>query len=248
MGGVALSVNVNKIALLRNSRGRNTPDLLRSIDLCLASGADGITIHPRRDERHIRMSDIVPVKRWLDEHHPGVELNIECEDHPEIVARVLDVAPAQCTLVPVSPGEVTSDHGWDLPREHDRLAPVVGQLKAAGVRVSIFLDPEPHRAAFAAAVGVDRIELYTGPYAWAHAEGHGAAARQALAETAAAAVAAGLLVNAGHDLDRFNLGDLADLPGLSEVSIGHAIIARALDVGLPTAIGELRAALGRPVG
>jgi pyridoxine 5-phosphate synthase len=247
MDGVALSVNVNKIALLRNSRGRNTPDLLGLIDLCLASGADGITIHPRRDERHIRFSDILPVKRWLDERHPGVELNIECEDHPEIIARVLDARPAQCTLVPVSPGEITSDHGWDLPREHDRLAPVVAKLHDAGVRVSIFLDPEPHRAALAAAVGVDRVELYTGPYAWDFESRDATAARSALSETAAAAVRAGLLVNAGHDLDRHNLAAIAGIPGLSEVSIGHAIISRALEVGLPLAIGEIRAALGRPV-
>ncbi len=162
-----LLVNINKYALLRNSRGHDAPNIEWAIDTCLAAGAHGITIHPRSDERHIRFSDIERVSRHMKAHHPGVELNIECEPVEDILSRVHDVCPAQCTLVPVTPGEVTSDHGWSLPEEHDRLVPVIADLKKRGIRVSIFMDPDPELMAAAAAVGTDRVELYTGLYAWA---------------------------------------------------------------------------------
>lgn len=242
---VLLSVNVNKVALLRNSRGHDVPNLGRAVDLVLASGADGITIHPRRDQRHIRYDDIVPMKQHLDAHHPGVELNIECENHPEIVERVLAVQPAQCTLVPVRPGEVTSDHGYRFPEDHDTLVPTVRALKDRGIRVSIFMECEPSQMQAAADAGVDRVELYTGPYAWAWGTPDQDTWVHRMQETAEAAVAAGLRLNAGHDLDRHNLTALAHLPGLHEVSIGHAVISRALEVGYPTAIRELLMALGR---
>ncbi|MCB9665903.1 MAG: pyridoxine 5'-phosphate synthase [Alphaproteobacteria bacterium] len=238
-----LSVNVNKIALLRNSRGRNVPDLLQAIDVVVAAGASGVTIHPRRDQRHIRLDDIEPVARHVARHHPDVELNIECEHHPDLLERVLAVRPHQCTLVPVRPGEVTSDHGYLFPDEGPALRPDVERLRAAGIRVSVFVDCEPALAAAAPACGADRVELYTGPYAWAWGTPGHAAARAAVFATAQAAVDAGLEVNAGHDLDRHNLEGLRGLPGLQEVSIGHAVIVRALEVGLTRAVQELLAVL-----
>jgi pyridoxine 5-phosphate synthase len=243
MRPVALSVNINKYALLRNSRGRNTPDLTHAIDLCLAAGAHGITIHPRRDERHIRLDDVPVVKRYLDRQYPGVELNVECEDHPDLLALVLEQRPAQCTLVPVRPGEVTSDHGWRFPEDNDRLGPTISKLKSAGIRVSIFVECEASNARMAAFCGTDRLELYTGPFAWAWRTADEAAKTREVWDTAAAAVAAGLEVNAGHDLDRFNLVALRGMPRLREVSIGHAQIVRALEVGTDRSVKELLAAL-----
>ncbi|MFT4978174.1 MAG: pyridoxine 5-phosphate synthase [Myxococcota bacterium] len=239
-----LSVNINKYALLRNSRGHNTPSLLRAVDICLAAGAHGITIHPRRDERHIHLADVSAVAEHLRQHHPGVELNIECEDHPPILELVHAVRPAQCTLVPVTPGEVTSDHGWDLPRESDRLRPVLDRLREAGIRSSIFMDCRAELMPLAAEAGVDRVELYTGPYAWGWGTEHEAAETRNLWEAAAAARAVGLGVNAGHDLDRDNLTGICAVPGLDEVSIGHAQICRALEVGTAQSVQELLAALG----
>ena len=239
-----LSVNINKYALLRNSRGHNNPDLLASLDTCLAAGAHGITIHPRLDQRHIRFDDVDAIATHMAQNHPGVELNIECEDHPFILEKVLDIQPAQCTLVPVTPGEVTSDHGWDLPRQSARLRPTVQRLKEAGIRVSIFMDCEPQIMAHAAEVGVDRVELYTGPYAWAWGRDSQAEQTARILETGRAASAAGLGINAGHDLDADNLIGLRAMQALDEVSIGHAQICRALQIGTTASIGELLAALG----
>lgn len=250
MGRVKLSVNINKYALLRNSRGHDAPNLLASADLVLAAGADGITVHPRRDQRHVRYDDLAPLAAHLAQVTrpgavaPGVELNIECENHPEILDQVLALRPAQCTLVPVRPGEVTSDHGWRFPDDGAELAHSVEALHACGIRVSLFLDADPSLVPGAAATGADRIELYTGPYAWAWGKPSLPAARAALFATAEAAVAHGMQVNAGHDLDRFNLIGLQGLPGLSEVSIGHAQICRALEVGTSQSVRELLAVLG----
>lgn len=238
-----LSVNVNKVALLRNSRGRGIPDLAEAIDLCLASGCHGITIHPRRDQRHIRFDDVPRVTSHMRERHPGVELNIECELHPDLIEMVLAHRPDQCTLVPVTPGEITSDHGWDLPRERDGLAETIDELRKAGIRSSIFMDAVPDHMALAADTGVDRVEIYTGPFAWAWGGPEQDAQTQALASAVKAAREAGLGVNAGHDLDRHNLVAFRGLP-VDEVSIGHALVARALVVGLPTAIDEQLIALG----
>lgn len=243
----ALSVNLNKVALIRNSRGRDVPSLLRAADTAIAAGCQGITVHPRRDERHVRMSDVPELGQWLRQNHPSIEYNVECEAHPDLIALVLRVEPHQCTLVPVTPGEITSDHGWDLATEGDRLRPILAALRAAGVRSSLFLDCEPVRAAHAAVIGADRVELYTGPYAWAWGTAEQASRTAEIYATAAAATAAGLGVNAGHDLDPDNLAGLRELPGLLEVSIGHWAISRALDVGLTAAVQDLLAALGRPI-
>lgn len=243
-GRIQLSVNVNKYALVRNSRGRNTPDLLAMCDLCLASGAHGITIHPRTDERHVRFDDVPAIAAHLASKHPGVELNIECEPNERILDLVFAARPAQCTLVPVRPGEVTSDHGWRFDEDGERLAPVVRALKDAGIRVSAFVDCDDADVSIARELGVDRVELYTGPFAWAFGGPEGPARTADVFRTAERAVRAGLEVNAGHDLDRFNLGALRGLPGLREVSIGHALVCRALEVGTPTSIRELLAALG----
>jgi pyridoxine 5-phosphate synthase len=242
-----LSVNINKYALLRNSRGHDTPNLLAAADTCLRAGAHGITVHPRRDERHVRLDDVAPLAAHLRERWPGVEYNIECEDHPDLVALVLAVRPDQCTLVPVRPGEVTSDHGWDPIHERDRLRRSIEPLREAGVRVSCFSDCEPATIEAFAATGTDRVELYTGPYAWAWGtiDQHDWVDR--MARCARSAVAVGLGLNAGHDLDRHNLAGVRDLPGLLEVSIGHAQICRALEVGTTRSVQELLAALGHPV-
>jgi len=210
----------------------------------LASGAHGITVHPRMDQRHIRFADVPTLAEHMAAHHPGVELNVECEAHPFLIAMVIAHRPAQCTLVPVTPGEVTSDHGFSFPAAANQLAPVVHKLKAAGIRVSIFMDCDPEPMKMAAEVGIDRVELYTGPYAWAWDTERQASETAKVWEAAQAAVEAGLDLNAGHDLDRHNLGAVRDLPGLREVSIGHAQIVRALTVGTERSIGELLEALG----
>lgn len=244
MTGPKLSVNVNKYALLRNSRGHDSPNLIRSAAMVLSAGAHGITVHPRRDQRHVHYTDLAPLAAWLAAEHPDVELNIECENHPEIVEQVLALRPAQCTLVPVRPGEVTSDHGYCFPDDLPVLAPTLAALRAKGIRSSIFMDCEPDAVAAAADSGVDRVELYTGPYAWAWGTDDQARATDAVWASAGAAVAAGMRVNAGHDLDRHNLLGLRGLPGLDEVSIGHAQICRALEVGTAASVRELIDALG----
>jgi pyridoxine 5-phosphate synthase len=244
MSGVALSVNLNKYALLRNSRGHDAPSLTWAAAEVLAAGAHGITLHPRMDQRHVRFADVPEMALWLAEHHQGVELNVECEDHPYLLEMALDLRPAQVTLVPVDPGEVTSSHGWQMPTAARRLAPTVARLREAGVRVSAFVDPDPTVPAQLARIGVQRVELYTGPFAWAWGTPDEEEQTRILHATAAAAVAAGLEVNAGHDLDRHNLAGLRGMPGLREVSIGHAQICRALEVGTTTAVQELLAALG----
>lgn len=241
----ALSVNVNKVALLRNARGRDVPNLLHAVDVFIGAGCQGITVHPRLDQRHIRFDDVPVVARHLREHHPDIEYNVECQADPVLIDLVAEVRPDQCTLVPVIPGEITSDHGWDLPREHDVLAPIIARLTAAGVRTSMFMDPDPDAMAGAAAVGVDRVELYTGPYAWAWGTPGQAEQTRRIWDSAHAAVEHGLGVNAGHDLDADNLAGLRGLDALDEVSIGHWVIVRALDVGMVQATRELLDALGR---
>ncbi|TVQ88400.1 MAG: pyridoxine 5'-phosphate synthase [Deltaproteobacteria bacterium] len=239
----ALSVNLNKVALLRNARGHDVPNLLQAADAVIAAGCHGITVHPRRDQRHIRFDDVPVLAEHLRRHHPSIEYNVECEAHPDLIALVLRVRPDQCTLVPVTPGEVTSDHGWDLPREGERLRPILDRLRSAGIRSSLFLDCEPERAIHAAHIGADRVELYTGPFAWAWGTPDQAARTAEVFQTARAALDADLELNAGHDLDAHNLAGLRDLPGLQEVSIGHWLISRALYVGLNQAVRELLGAL-----
>jgi pyridoxine 5-phosphate synthase len=242
---VKLSVNVNKYALLRNSRGHDTPNLLWAVDACIAAGAQGITVHPRRDQRHIHFADLPLIGAHLRSQHPGVEYNIECENTKELLALVCEVRPQQCTLVPVTPGEVTSDHGY-VAGDVAELVPSVAQLARAGVRVSLFVDCQPREVRALKATGADRVELYTGPYAqaWGTPE-QGARTREVWA-SAQAALDVGLGVNAGHDLDRHNLRGLWRLPGLREVSIGHAQIIRALEVGTAQSVRELLSALSDP--
>jgi pyridoxine 5-phosphate synthase len=244
MGAAKLSVNINKYALLRNSRGHNQPDLCAAADTCIAAGAHGITVHPRMDQRHVRFDDVPVLAAHLEAHHPGIEFNVECEDHPFLLDLVAKVRPHQCTLVPVTPGEVTSDHGYDPMADRNRLQEASAPLKALGIRVSCFADPDPTTIAAFADTGTDRVEIYTGPYAWAWGTPEQGAQVESLRRTIAAAHGAGLGVNAGHDLDRFNLAGIADAPGLLEVSIGHAQICRALEVGTTQSVQELLRALG----
>lgn len=251
---VALSVNINKIALLRNSRAGNFPDLLEHARQCIAWGADGITVHPRPDQRHIRADDIPALKNLLQQY-PAIEFNIEGnpfaparDSYPGFMALVEQARPQQCTLVPDGDSQLTSDHGFDLTRDGERLRPVIAQLQAWGCRVSLFMDPDCAQISLAKAIGADRIELYTGPYAEVFAQGDSAAIARSLEQHATAcahADALGLGVNAGHDLNLHNLPALVQaLPALAEVSIGHALTVDALHLGLQATLAAYRAALG----
>ena len=226
-----LSVNVNKVALVRNTRHLGIPSVLRAARLCLEAGAHGITVHPRPDERHIRAHDVSDLAELLVAW-PGREFNIEGNPTHNLMAFIRAVRPSQATFVPDSVGQFTSDHGWNFPQDAERLEPLIQECRELGVRVSLFMDPIPEQMAAARAVGADRVELYTEPYAaaWATPQRSNQLARYRLA--AQAAITAGLGVNAGHDLNRDNLADfLAAVPGVLEVSIGHALIADALELG-----------------
>jgi len=238
-----LSVNVNKVATLRNSRGGAEPNVLDAVRVCLAAGSPGITVHPRADERHIRRSDVLDIATLL-KGHPRIELNIEGDPRPDWLALVREVKPTQATFVPVRPGEVTSEAGW--PASTD-LRATVREIREAGVRVSLFIDAELSAVDWAASMGADRIELYTEPFARAFAESpaEGRRSFEKHAACAQRAHAAGLEINAGHDLDLANLELYRALPHLAEVSIGHAIMARALFVGLDRVVREYLEVLGR---
>jgi pyridoxine 5-phosphate synthase len=236
----ALSVNVNKIATLRNSRGGDDPSVLRAVETCLAAGAPGITVHPRADERHIRTGDVTAIAARLAGGRPRVEFNIEGDPRPDLIDLVLAVRPDQCTLVPVAPGEITSQAGWPATTSAEWLGAIVRRLQAAGVRVSLFVEPAEAAVRWARRLGADRIELYTEPFARAFARG-AREGRESFAGYAAAAKLAatlGMGVNAGHDLDLENLVLFRTLPHLAEVSIGHALISRALWVGLEQVVRE----------
>lgn len=237
-----LSVNVNKIATLRNSRMGSAPDLLRLTEDIVRYGAEGITIHPRADQRHITPADV----KTLARHITAVELNFEGDLREEFLTHVLTHKPAQCTLVPVKPGEVTSNHGWDLKSWGFMLAPVIAKIKAAGPRVSLFMHPEDTASlAYLSEVKADRVELYTEPYARAHAEGGKALDRALgqLADFSSEARRQGYVLNAGHDLTLENLPLLIKtIPEIDEVSIGHHLVAYALEVGLKAAVGDYLAA------
>jgi pyridoxine 5-phosphate synthase len=229
----ALSVNLNKIALVRNSRNSGIPSVTRAATICIDAGAEGITVHPRPDERHIRYQDVFDLKRMLT-----VEFNIEGNPlEPKFMDLVKSVRPDQCTLVPDARQQLTSDHGWNLPQEADIVRPLIAELKSLGIRVSLFVDAEPAVMAPAKDVGADCVELYTGPYADEFATGHRKESLEKYAAAAHAAAAAGLGLNAGHDLNLDNLGPfLSRVPGVLEVSIGHALIADALELGLPETV------------
>jgi pyridoxine 5-phosphate synthase len=243
---VSLSVNLNKVALLRNSRPLDIPNPVHAASLVLQAGADGITVHPRPDERHIRPSDVrelaLLLKSW-----PAVEFNIEGNPLHQLMDHVRAVRPNQCTFVPDEVGAATSDHGWDLTREAQRLRPLIAEARSLGCRVSLFMDPDPSQMALAGQLGADRVELYTEPYARAFATAQQAASLQRYRDAAVAALRVGIGVNAGHDLNRVNLAPfLSAVPGVHEVSIGHALIADALEFGLAQTVGlyldEIRSA------
>lgn len=242
-----LSVNVNKVAVLRNSRGGTDPDPVQAARVAIASGCHGITVHPRPDQRHIRVDDVGRIAAALD----GVEYNIEGNPfapprgtYPGLIELVRQARPAQATLVPDGDGQITSDHGFDLRRDGERLRPLVQALKALGCRVSLFMDAGSQDIERAADVGADRIELYTGPFATAFAAGDASAELAACVESAEWARAAGLGVNAGHDLNQRNLPALKQAIGfLDEVSIGHALFGEALYDGLATTVRRYLAIL-----
>jgi len=240
-----LSINLNKIALLRNQRDVGYPDVVDAARKVIAAGAHGITVHPRPDQRHTRPSDVRDLAALVANELGGrVELNIEGNPTEDFLALVEEVRPTQVTLVPDAPDQRTSDHGWDLAADEARLRPIVARLARAGMRVSLFMDAEPAAMARAKATGAHRIELYTEPYARAFAAGDYAAELDRFAAAAEAAAAQGLGVNAGHDLNLANLPTLRRrLPMLLEVSIGHAFTADALELGYAAAVRAYLAAL-----
>ncbi len=228
----ALSVNVNKVAHLRNTRHLGIPSVARAATLCLQAGAQGITVHPRPDERHIRAADVTELHALLAQW-PEAEYNIEGNPYQNLMGFIRAERPHQATFVPDSEDQFTSDHGWDLDKESDRLRPLIEDCHALGVRVSLFMDPVPAAMAQVRALGADRIELYTETYASAHGTPRQAEVLAGFTRTAQAALALGLGINAGHDLSLANLTDfLRAVPGVDEVSIGHALIADALEFGL----------------
>lgn len=238
MTKTALSVNLNKVALVRNTRHLGIPGVTRAATLCLQAGAHGITVHPRPDERHIRAKDVYDLAALL-KAWPDREFNIEGNPFHNLMDFVRAVRPRQCTFVPDAQGQFTSDHGWNFPADAERLRPLIAETKALGVRVSLFMDADPNAMATARAVGADRVELYTEPYAAAWGTARQAAQLARFAAAAKAALDAGLEVNAGHDLNRDNLTVfLTQVPGVKEVSIGHALIADALELGYGAAVKD----------
>jgi pyridoxine 5-phosphate synthase len=247
----ALSVNLNKVALVRNTRHLGIPSVTRAAQLCLSAGAHGITVHPRPDERHIRPQDVWDLAELMRDW-PGREFNIEGNPFHNL----MDVAQTVCrlggrvdqlTFVPDSEGQFTSDHGWSFPADADRLRPLIAQAQALGARVSLFMDADASAMAGARAVGADRVELYTEPYAAAWHTPDRTAQLQRFALAAQAAIDAGLGVNAGHDLNLDNLAAFAQaVPGVLEVSIGHALMADALERGYSATVAAYLACLKRP--
>ena len=251
-----LSVNLNKIALIRNSRDTTNPSVPEHARLCIDAGADGITVHPRPDQRHIRAQDCFDLAGMLE-----VEFNIEgnpfsgaraseragVSDYPGFMALVRAIRPAQCTLVPDTDGQLTSDHGFDLKKDGDRVAPLVEELNALGIRTSLFMDPDPEQIRLARQTGADRIELYTESYARAFKTGENLdAVLQQFVNAAEVAAEEGLGLNAGHDLDLHNLPRFAaSVPGLLEVSIGHALTVDAIRMGLAATVKAYQRALGK---
>lgn len=233
-----LSVNLNKIALIRNSRHSNNPSIIKTAEIAVQAGADGITVHPRPDQRHIRPQDCYNLARELN-----VELNIEgnpfedeCDGYPGFMALVRSIKPDQCTLVPDASNQLTSDHGWDLQKDGERLKPLISELKNLGCRVSLFMDADSSDIEIAAKLGADRIELYTESFADAFGTIQQEQVFQSFKTAAERAQTAGLGINAGHDLNLQNLNHIASIPGLLEVSIGHALICDALIMGLNDAV------------
>lgn len=244
---ISLSVNLNKVALLRNSRGGGNPSPLCAAEACIAAGAPGLTLHWREDERHTRERDVRDLRALARER--GVEFNLEGDPRPAVIALAVELGVTQLTLVPVRPGEITSDHGWDLPRDSARITSAIARANDAGIRTSIFMDAVSGNMAHAAETGARRVEIYTEPYAAAFGTARQQAELERVRATARAARACGLGVNAGHDLDLHNLPLLArEVPEIQEVSIGHALLCDALYWGLERTVrAYLDAAAGRDV-
>ena len=245
-----LSVNLNKIALLRNSRRTGVPDLLKFAGIAHAAGAAGLTVHPRPDERHIRAADVPALAELMRPWRPGFELNIEGYPDDRLLAIAAAVRPDQCTLVPDPPGAFTSEEGWKLgDADRSITDPAIRALQALGSRVILFVDPDPAVVARVPATGAAGIEIYTGSYAAACRRGGAAAELRACADTASAAAALGLVVNAGHDLNLQNLPALvAAIPHLAEASIGHELTADALEMGFAAAVRAYKTALAPSAG
>lgn len=248
---IKLSVNVNKVATLRNSRGGRVPSVVGAARVAVDAGAHGITVHPRADARHITPADVREVAALLAPFRDRVEYNIEGDPRPDLLALVEEVRPDQCTLVPVVPGEITSQAGWPPDTPRDVLGRVIETLRSRRIRVSLFVNPDVDAVEWAASLGADRVELYTEPFARAFERGTepGRASVDLYRRAAERAHDRGLGVNAGHDLDLDNLPVFRAVPHLAEVSIGHALISRALFVGLDRTVREYLAVLaGAPAG
>jgi len=235
---ISLSVNVNKVATLRNSRGGVVPSVIEAARVCIEAGAPGITVHPRADQRHITPSDVREIATYLKTSAPRIEYNLEGDPRPDFLDLVSEVKPTQCTLVPVKPGEMTSQAGWPPDTPIAGLTDVVSGLSKQGIRVSIFVDALEQSVRWAASVGADRIELYTEPFARAFESGRSKESFATYVAAAELAHSLGIGVNAGHDLDLHNLPLFRQLPHLAEVSIGHALVSHALFVGLATSVRE----------
>ena len=239
----ALSVNINKVALLRNTRHLGIPDVLRAAQLCLEAGAQGITVHPRPDERHIRSDDVYELAALMKDW-PDREFNVEGNPLQNLMAFVRNLSARglplhQCTFVPDSEGQFTSDHGWSFPQHAAQLKPLIEEVQSRGARVSLFMDPLPEAMAAAKEVGADRVELYTETYARAWSTPDKNKVLSQFSHTGRAAAAIHLGVNAGHDLNRDNLAEfLRAVPGVLEVSIGHALIADALELGYSATVKD----------
>ena len=248
---ICLSVNVNKVATLRNSRGGDIPDVLTAVDACIDAGAQGITVHPREDQRHITPSDVYEIAKHLKkinaQNNNNIEYNIEGDPRPDLLEMVLEVQPTQCTLVPVVSGEITSHTVWDVQKDGDMLKPIINTLKNAGIRVSLFSGTDLEQIERTADIGADRIELYTEPYAMAQTDAEIEREFSLLKKAGEKALDLGLGTNAGHDLNLDNLPLIQKLPGLLEVSIGHHLMADALYIGMEAAVKAYRTALGQHV-
>jgi pyridoxine 5-phosphate synthase len=241
----ALSVNVNKVALLRNTRHLEIPSVTRAAELCLKAGAAGITVHPRPDERHIRKQDVFDIAELM-RLWPKREYNIEGNPFQNLMDFIRVVKPHQATFVPDSETQSTSDHGWAFPQDAARLKPLIDECHALGVRVSLFMDPVPEQMAAVKAIGADRVELYTETWASSWGTPRAAQVLAGFTSTAQAAQAAGLGINAGHDLNRDNLtAFLQAVPGVAEVSIGHALIADALELGYTATVQAYQACIDK---
>lgn len=242
----ALSVNLNKVALVRNTRHLGIPSVLRAARCVIEAGAQGITVHPRPDERHIRAGDVHELAELLRSEFPHVEYNIEGNPLHNLMGFVRAARPSQATFVPDAEGQFTSDHGWRFPEQLEIVKPLVAEARALGVRVSLFMDADPEAMRFAREAGADRVELYTEPYAAAWGSGRQATELRRFADAARAAREHGLGVNAGHDLNRDNLADfLRAVPGVLEVSIGHALLADALELGWTETVRDYQRCIQR---